>query len=34
MHDEFGQSGEPEELLRHYKMDKDAIVAAAHKALM
>jgi transketolase len=34
MHDEFGQSGEPEELLRHYKMDTEAIIEAAHKALM
>lgn len=27
--DEFGQSGEPEELIAHYKMDKDSIVKAA-----
>jgi transketolase len=33
MHDEFGQSGEPEELLHHYKMDTEAIIEAAHRAL-
>ncbi len=27
MRDQFGQSGEPEELLRHYGMDKEAIVS-------
>lgn len=29
VNDEFGQSGTPEELLRHYRMNADAIVAAA-----
>lgn len=29
--DEFGQSGEPEELIKHYKMDKKAIVEVIHK---
>lgn len=31
VHDQFGQSGEPEELLRHYKMDEKAIVEAVEK---
>lgn len=31
--DEFGQSGEPSELLAHYKLDVAAIVAAAKTAL-
>lgn len=29
VHDKFGQSGTPEELIRHYGMDEAAIVAAA-----
>ena len=29
VHDQFGQSGEPEELIAHYGMDVPAIVAAA-----
>ena len=29
--DQFGQSGEPDELLRHYGMDIPAIIAAAQK---
>ncbi|HUQ30296.1 MAG TPA: transketolase C-terminal domain-containing protein [Candidatus Paceibacterota bacterium] len=29
MHDEFGQSGEPQQLLTHYKLDAPAIVDAA-----
>ena len=33
VHDQFGQSGTPEELLRHYKMDVDSIVAAATRAV-
>lgn len=33
VHDEFGQSGTPEELISHYKMDVPAIVEAARKAL-
>ena len=28
VHDQFGQSGKPEELLKHYGMDKDAIIKA------
>jgi transketolase len=34
IHDEFGQSGTPQELIQHYKMDASAIVEAiraAHK---
>lgn len=31
--DQFGQSGTPEELLRHYKMDADAVIAAAMRIL-
>ncbi len=31
VHDQFGQSGKPEELIKHYGMDKDAIVLAAKK---
>lgn len=31
--DEFGQSGEPDELIAHYGMDSKAIVAAAEKVL-
>ncbi len=34
LHDEFGQSGEPEELLRHYKLDAAAIVEAAQSAVL
>ncbi len=33
MHDSFGQSGEPKELIAHYKMDVADIVAAAQKAI-
>jgi transketolase len=33
VHDQFGQSGEPDELLKHYGMDTDAIIAAARKAM-
>lgn len=29
---QFGQSGEPEELIKHYQMDKDSIVSAAKKS--
>ena len=29
--DEFGQSGEPDKLIAHYKMDKNAIVDAVNK---
>ncbi|MBY0309560.1 transketolase family protein [Patescibacteria group bacterium] len=31
VHDQFGQSGEPDELIAHYGMDTASIVAAAHK---
>jgi len=31
VHDQFGQSGEPDELLAHYGMDKKAIVETAKK---
>jgi len=33
VHDDFGQSGTPEELLAHYKIDTPSIVAAAKKAI-
>jgi transketolase C-terminal domain/subunit len=33
MHDTFGQSGEPDELVVHYKMDIPSIVAAAKKLI-
>lgn len=33
VHDQFGQSGTPDELIAHYGMDVAAIVAAAHRAL-
>jgi transketolase len=33
VHDEFGQSGTPEELIEHYGMGRDAIVAAAKGVL-
>jgi transketolase len=32
VHDEFGQSGTPEELIVHYKMDAPSIVEAIRKA--
>ena len=32
VHDEFGQSGEPDDLIKHSGLDKDAIVTAAKKA--
>ncbi|MCU0678051.1 MAG: transketolase family protein [Candidatus Pacebacteria bacterium] len=32
--DQYGQSGEPEELLRHYGLDKAAVVAAAVEAVL
>jgi len=31
VHDQFGQSGTPDELIAHYKMDADSIVDAAKK---
>ena len=31
--DQFGQSGEPEQLVAHYKMDIDSIVNAAQELL-
>ncbi len=33
VHDQFGQSGNPEELIVHYKMDKDSIKDAIEKVL-
>jgi len=33
VHDVFGQSGEPDELIKHYGMDKDAIVKAVKKVI-
>ena len=33
MHDEFGQSGTPEELIKYYKMDAVSIAAAAEKVI-
>ena len=33
MHDEFGQSGTPDELIKHYKMDAESIAAAAEKVV-
>lgn len=33
VHDEFGQSGEPDELIAHYGMDTKAMVAAARKVI-
>lgn len=32
--DQFGQSGEPEELIAHYKMDKDSIVKAVREVFL
>jgi transketolase len=32
--DEFGQSGTPDELIEHYGMGEDAILAAAHKVML
>lgn len=33
VHDQFGQSGEPEKLIAHYKMDKESIQDAIEKVL-
>lgn len=33
MQDRFGESGEPDELLKHFGMDAEAIAKAAHKLL-
>ncbi len=33
MRDQFGQSGEPDELIKHYRMDADSIVEATKKVL-
>jgi transketolase len=33
MQNSFGESGEPEELLKKYKMDADAIEAAVRKVI-
>lgn len=32
VHDSFGQSGKPEELIKHYGMDSEAIIRAVHRA--
>ncbi len=32
VHDQFGQSGTPDELIKHYKMDKESIKEAVRKA--
>jgi len=33
MHDEFGQSGTPDELIKHYKMDAESIATAVEKVV-
>jgi transketolase len=33
VHDKFGQSGEPDELIAHYGMDKDSIKKAVLKVI-
>ena len=33
VHDQFGQSGTPDELIKHYKMDAESIVSAAEKVI-
>lgn len=33
VHDQFGQSGTPDELIAHYKMDTDSIVGAVKKVI-
>jgi len=33
VNDEFGQSGTPDELIKHYKMDTDSIIEAVNKIL-
>lgn len=33
VHDQFGQSGTPDELIKHYKMDVDSIVESAKKVI-
>lgn len=33
VHDQFGQSGDPDELIAHYKMDADSIVEAAQNVV-
>ncbi len=33
VHDKFGQSGEPKELIKHYGMDESAIAAAVKKVI-
>ena len=34
VHDQFGQSGEPSELLKYYKMDVESIKNAVKKVLL
>ncbi|MDH5442660.1 MAG: transketolase family protein [Candidatus Nomurabacteria bacterium] len=33
VHDQFGQSGTPDELIKHYGMDKDSIITAVKKVI-
>ncbi len=33
VHDQFGQSGTPDELIKHYRMDAESIVSAAEKVI-
>lgn len=33
MNDEFGQSGEPQELIKHYQLDSDGVVGAVERVL-
>lgn len=33
VHDQFGQSGNPDELMKHYRMDVDSIIGAAEKVI-
>lgn len=33
VHDQFGQSGKPEELLKHYKMSEEDIISASKKVI-
>ncbi len=34
VHDEFGQSGTPAELIKHYKMDEKSILEATYKVML
>ncbi len=33
VHDQFGQSGTPEQLIKHYKLDTPSIIKAVKKVL-